>query len=209
MSHPSEGSDDVADFLSSGYWEEHYRQGRTGWDRGGPTPQFEALLAETDAPRPGTMAVVGCGNGHDALLFARHGFDVTGFDFAPTPLANATAAAAASGLQDHARFERIDIFDLADRYPGSFDYVLERACFTAIAPADRDRYVRVVHDILKPGGLLIGQFMLGEREGGPPFATSPAEFRQRFTPGFTVERLEQGQDSDGPMTPTLALLRRK
>ena len=198
----------MAEFLSSGYWEEHYRQGQTGWDLGGPTPRFEALLSGTEAPRPGTLAVVGCGNGHDALLFARHGFDVTGFDFAPTPLANATAAAAAAGLQERTRFEQIDIFDLADRYPGAFDYVLERACFTAISPADRDRYVRVVHDILKPGGLLIGQFVLGEREGGPPFATSPEAFRQRFAPAFTIELLEETGEGTGPVTQALALLRR-
>jgi methyl halide transferase len=35
------------------------------------------------------MAVLGCGRGYDALLFASHGFEVVGFDFAPMAIAQA------------------------------------------------------------------------------------------------------------------------
>lgn len=169
------------------FWESRYHGGRTAWDLGGPTPRFVRLL-ETDPPPPGRMAVPGCGRGHDVVFFARHGFEVVGFDFAPSAVAAGTSAAAREGVDGRARFERADIFGLPDRYSGAFDYVLERACFCAIDPADRDRYVRAMHAILKPGGRLIGSFLVGDRQGGPPFATTSSELRRRFEPHFAFER---------------------
>src|SRR5438046_8355077 len=92
------------------HWETHYRRQTLGWDIGGPAPAFVALLAGPDAPPPGRLIALGSGRGHDALLFAAHGFDVLGVDFAPTAVALATAAAAERGLADRARFEERNIF---------------------------------------------------------------------------------------------------
>ena len=52
------------------FWEGRYQAGRTGWERGVPTPAFRRLLASDRAPVPGRVVVPGCGRGHDALLFA-------------------------------------------------------------------------------------------------------------------------------------------
>ena len=64
-------------------------------DTGQAAPPFVSLLKSPQAPTPGTMAVLGSGNGHDALLFSGHGFEVVGFDFAPSAIANSTASAIA------------------------------------------------------------------------------------------------------------------
>jgi SAM-dependent methyltransferase len=180
------------DVRTSGFWEGRYREGNTRWDLGAPTPSFVALLESDAAPPPGTIAVVGCGRGHDVLYFARHGFQATGFDFAPSAIAAGRAAAAAASLDGQARFEQTDIFDLPQRYPEAFDYVLERACFCAIDPQDRPRYVDVVRQILRPGGRLLAEFFVGGPgvEGGPPFPAESQALRHYFEPAFAVERMD-------------------
>ena len=175
------------------WWEDRWRRGEAGWDLGGPAPPFVALLDSPAAPRPGAMAVVGCGAGHEVLLFARHGFDVVGFDFAETAIELARRNAVAAGVA--ASFERIDFFELARLRPGQFDYVLEHAFFTAIEPRDRGRYEEVVHALLRPGGELIGLFWQHERPGGPPHGTSEAELRALFGARFQIERLGLAEGS--------------
>jgi methyl halide transferase len=125
--------------LSPEFWEERYQDGSTRWDLGQPAPPFVTLLAAPDAPSPGRMAVLGAGRGHDALLFAEQGFEVVGFDFAPSAIAAAVATAEARGLT--AQFLQRDIFALGAEFAHQFDYVLEHTCYCAILPAQRADYV--------------------------------------------------------------------
>ena len=200
----------AADARTIDFWEQRYREGRTRWDLRGPTPVFVQLLESGEAPPPGKVAVLGCGTGHDVLLFARHGFEATGFDFAPSAVQAGAAAAKAARLEARARFEQADIFDLPARYPGAFDYILERACFCAIDPADRERYVEVAHRILKPGGRLIGDFFIGPSEHGPPFAAIPEEIQRYFAPYLTVERMDEAREEGSlPGANMFAILRRQ
>ncbi|MBX3436977.1 MAG: class I SAM-dependent methyltransferase, partial [Planctomycetaceae bacterium] len=50
------------------------------------------------------LLIVGCGNGRDALIYARLGYEVHGFDISPGAIAIAQKAAERHGLQDSARF---------------------------------------------------------------------------------------------------------
>ena len=170
------------------FWEAAYQEGRSGWDLGRPAPAFEQLLGGAQPPTPGRAAVIGCGRGHDALHFARNGFTVVGFDFAPTAIAAARQAAAAAGLT--AEFVQSDIFSLPTSYPEGFDYVIEHTCFCAIDPARRPEYVEVVRGLLRPGGELIGVFFAHGRPSGPPFTTDGEELRHLFAGPFAIETLE-------------------
>ena len=91
------------------FWEGRYQAGRTGWERGVPTPAFRRLLASDRAPVPGRVVVPGCGRGHDALLFAEAGHQVTGLDFAPSAIAGARELATAAGLADRVTFKVAEI----------------------------------------------------------------------------------------------------
>ncbi|MBE9177842.1 methyltransferase domain-containing protein [Oculatella sp. LEGE 06141] len=179
--------------LNAEFWEQRYQEGTTRWDLGQPAPSFVHLLTSPDAPKPGTIAVLGAGRGHDALLFAAHGFEVTGFDFAASAIAVATANAQAQGLS--AQFLQRDIFALEPEFANRFDYVLEHTCFCAIAPAQRPAYVQLVHTLLRPQGELIAVFWAHDRPGGPPFGTSLDELRQQFSPGFDIRSLSLVPDS--------------
>ncbi|PSB18067.1 SAM-dependent methyltransferase [filamentous cyanobacterium CCP1] len=165
--------------LTSEFWEERYQDGTTRWDLGQPAPPFVTLLNAPNAPKPGRVAVLGSGRGHDALLFADRGFDVVGFDFAPSAVQEATVAARSRQLS--AQFLQRDIFELENEFAASFDYVLEHTCYCAIDPSLRSDYVQVVQKILRPGGELIGLFWAHSRPEGPPFGTTLEEIKQRFT----------------------------
>lgn len=168
--------------LSPHFWEQRYQEGKTAWDLGQPAPPFVTLLASDQAPPPGRIAVLGAGRGHDALLFADRGFDVVGFDLAPSAIAEATLAAQTRHLS--AQFLERDIFHLEPAFAGQFDYVLEHTCFCAIAPELRIDYVHLVHWLLRPAGELIALFWAHAMPGGPPFGSTVAELQQRFAAQF-------------------------
>ena len=180
------------------FWQNRYETESTPWDLGEASPHFVSLLeggasglnnALKPPLTPGKMAVLGCGRGHDAALFAQAGFDVVGFDYAPAAIREAQAL-----YGQMARFQQLDILKLGlDRgdstsmWTGYFDYVLEHTCFCAISPADRPAYVQAVKTLLKPGGLLLGLFWeTGEQEEGPPYNTLETDVRSEFRSGFEV-----------------------
>lgn len=167
------------DNLTPEAWEQRYQNKGDRWNLGCPAPPFVSLLASSDAPQLGKIAVLGCGKGHDALFFAQSGYEVTGFDFAPMAISEATTMAKARGIA--ARFEQRDIFTLDKEFANSFDYVLEHTCFCAIDPNLRSRYVELVTNILHPGGKLIGLFYTHNRPGGPPFGIQPQEVLSYFS----------------------------
>ncbi|HMW32161.1 MAG TPA: methyltransferase domain-containing protein [bacterium] len=161
------------------FWDHIYQNERPRWDIGHATPVFAEWLAHRNQLGTGSIAVLGCGTGHDAALFSQHGFDVTAVDFAESPL---------QSLQKNypgIRTLQKDIFELNESHNEVFDFVLEYTCFCAIDPMRRDEYVQIVHTILKPGGYLIGLFFpLDERPDGPPFAVRYDDVDRHFSSTF-------------------------
>ncbi|AFY74900.1 Thiopurine S-methyltransferase (TPMT) [Synechococcus sp. PCC 7502] len=173
----------MSQITDSNYWEQRYQEKSDKWDIGQAGPPFINLL-ESSVLTLGKVAVIGCGRGHDALLFAKYGFDVTGFDFSPSAIADAKSLTDSMGLT--AKFLRRDIFDLDREFLGAFDYVVEHTCFCAIAPSQREDYVKLVHSILKPQGELIALFWAHNRIGGPPFGSNLEEIDKLFSPRFNT-----------------------
>lgn len=168
------------------FWQELYDQGRDGWDLGGAHPSL-AHLVDTTPPRPGRVAVPGCGRGHDALYLARRGYDVVGFDFADTAIREARARARAAGVQ--AAFEQRDLFTLTRDYERAFDGVWEHTCFCAIDPRRRGEYVETIVRILRPGGWFLACFFPMRSYGsGPPFPIARGEVRGLLATRFRIER---------------------
>lgn len=178
---------------NSQYWENRYIEGTTGWDLGQAAPPFVSLLDSAAAPKTGKIAVLGAGSGYDASIFAQKGFEVIGFDFAPSAIASATQLAQNNGIS--AQFLQRNIFDLPAEFTHYFDYVLEHTCFCAIEPGDRPAYVKLVKSLLKPSGELIALYWAHNQPGGPPFGTTTAEIRQYFEPDFEINSLTLASNS--------------
>ena len=116
--------------MSREYWEAQYQSGDTHWDKGAPSPGLvDFLAAHPELPR-GTVAIPGCGTGHDVREFARAGFDAHGFDIAPSAVRLAREKTKAAGLK--AKFHLADF--LRDDPPQMFDWVFEHTLFCAIQP---------------------------------------------------------------------------
>ena len=170
------------------FWEDKYLDVSLGWDLGGPTPIFAQMATEL---HPGKLCLVGCGRGHDAIMFAQKGFDVTAVDFAPSAIKAVKILANDSDV--HIQAIQDDIFSLKQKYANTFDYVIEQTCFCAIDPSRRNDYADVVQSILKPGGQLIGLWFPLDKtmeEGGPPWATSIDEVKSLFNSGWGIEKEE-------------------
>ena len=168
------------------FWEGLYASSQDGWELGEPAPSLAAWLGAGGAFAPGArVAVPGAGRGHDARLLARHGYVVTGFDFAEAAVAEARRLAERESVT--ATFEQRDVFALGSSFLQVFDAVWEYTCFCAIDPGRRAEYARVLHDILRPDGMLLGCFYpLKDGMDGPPFPVSREGIEATLAPFFDI-----------------------
>lgn len=163
-------------------WELRYESGDMPWEKGEPSPGLvDFLAAHPDLPR-GTVAVPGCGTGHDVRAWAKAGFETWGFDLAPSAIRLSRAKTETAGLK--ASFAQADF--LSDSSPESFDWLFEHTLFCAIEPSRRDDYVRATLKWLKPGGQLLAVHYMIRDEQGPPFGVAQQELMERFSPHFNL-----------------------
>jgi methyl halide transferase len=171
--------------MSQSVWEERYQTNDMPWEKGEASPGLVDFLAShAELPR-GTVAVPGCGTGHDARAWAAAGFSVFGYDLAPSAIRLSRERTEAARLK--ATFALADF--LADPPPEPFDWVFEHTLFCAIDPKCRDDYVRSAARWLKPQGQFLAVFYLIPDTEGPPFGTTREEIMRRFSADF--ELLEQ------------------
>ena len=175
------------------YWEQRYQENTAKWDIGMAAPPLASLLASSEAPIAGKTAVIGCGQGHDAILFAKHGFDTIGFDFAPSAIAFGQKLS--QTMEISMQFLQRDIFELPKEFAASFDYAIEHTCFCAIRPEQRLDYVNMVQSILKPTGELIALFWAHNRPDGPPFGVTLEEIQDLFSASFDTSNISQVNNS--------------
>ena len=196
--------------MSREYWESRYQSSDMPWEKGAPSPGLvdflaahpnlrggDALVAAATTPNPAgnmetsatkaatpppTVCVPGCGTGHDVREFAKAGFDVFGFDIAPSAVQIAAERTIAAGLR--AKFQLADF--LRDKPPRKFDWLFEHTLFCAIQPQARDDYVRAALRWLKPDGQYLAVNYLIPDTDGPPFGTTREELLRRFSPHFEL-----------------------
>ncbi|MBX3058873.1 MAG: methyltransferase domain-containing protein [Anaerolineae bacterium] len=175
------------------FWEKRYQNNQFPWDLGGPTPVFARLAAQGQL-LPGAMMVLGAGRGHDARLFARHGFAVTAVDFATTAI---TAMQTLADPNYPLEIVHSDFFALPVTFNGRYQYVLDYTSFCAIQPHRRGEYADLVARLLQPGGQFVTlAFPIGKRDGGPPFTVQPDAIINLFgTRGFALQHREKPPDS--------------
>ena len=163
-------------------WEARYQTGDMPWEKGEPAPGLlDFLAAHPDLPR-GSVAVPGCGTGHDARVWAKAGFETWGFDLAPSAIRLSSEKTEAAGLT--ASFVQADF--LATDLPKQFDWLFEHTLFCAIDPKRREDYVQAMLRWLKPAGHFLAVHYLISDTDGPPFGTTREEVIQRFSPQLSL-----------------------
>ncbi|MEJ2513684.1 MAG: methyltransferase domain-containing protein [Gammaproteobacteria bacterium] len=144
------------------HWDALYRAGRKPWDPGGVPARLDQWLSRQAAP--GRALVPGCGSAWEAGRLAEAGWDVAAVDFSGEAVAEARRILG----------KRAHLVKLADFFAlpadGGYDLVYERAFLCALPPSLRSAWRDKLLEVMAPGGVLAGFFLLGPTgHGGPPF----------------------------------------
>ncbi|HEY3409644.1 MAG TPA: class I SAM-dependent methyltransferase [Propionicimonas sp.] len=173
----------------SAFYNLGYRWFRMPWEIG-PRPELVDLVT-TGTLAPCRALDLGCGTGDNAIFLARHGFDVTGIDFAPAALSQARSKARAAGV--HVTFVQDDLTDLRSTQ-GTFDLLVDYGTLDDLTPAQRDRYVENVTPLAGPNSrFLLWCFHWRPRRVDPwlglrPLA--PGEAERRFGDHFHLDLIK-------------------
>lgn len=169
------------------FWDKRFSEGVTPWNAGGVPAALAAYAAGRD-DRPRTL-VPGCGHAWEAGWLAARGWQVTALDFAPTAI-----DAAREVLGDWpGQLLCADFFSFAPAQP--FDLVYERAFLCAMPRRLWPDYGRRMHQLLAPGGRLVGFFFFSDDPKGPPFGIRPEALDALLGPWFEREDERAVDDS--------------
>lgn len=127
-------------------YDEHYRNDLAAC--GDPFTEFAAFCRQLP---PGTVLDLGCGQGRDALMFARAGHRVVGVDVSSVGITQMLASARSEGLD----VEGVVLDILRYRPESTFDVVVLDRVLHMLGPADRPTMVTSAMDWVAPGGHLL------------------------------------------------------
>jgi len=182
--------------LDQDYWETSYQQGNTGWDIGEISTPLKAYIDQlTDKSL--SILIPGAGFGHEAGYLHQKGFsNVVVLDLSQLALEKFKSRYPNFNSQN---LVQADFFD----HTGSYDLILEQTFFCAITPDLRKQYVHKVHELLKPGGKLVGLlWRVPMNDTHPPFGGSEAEYQQLFSPKFEIDIIDLAYNSIKPRSGT-------
>ncbi len=180
---------------NAAYWSDRYKTGATGWDAGSISTPIKAYLDQlTD--RDLRILLPGAGHAHEAEYAWRQGFrQLTVLDIAPEPLQNLRQR-----VPDfpEANIVEEDFF----AHEGAYDLIIEQTFFCSFPPTaeNRSAYAQKMHDLLVPGGKLVGLFFdfpIDQKER-PPFGGSRSEYLSYFNPLFEVLAFQTAHNSIQP-----------
>lgn len=177
------------EFLSASYWNDRYKKEETGWDIGyvsTPLKTYIDQLTQKDI----CMLIPGGGNSYEAAYLLENGFtNITVIDIAP--IVAERLKAQFKSYEDSITIICGDFFELT----GNFDLIIEQTFFCAIDPVLRKAYAEKMKQLLKPGGKLVGLLFNRSFENGPAFGGDEKEYRDLFSPYFTISKMEPAYNS--------------
>ncbi len=179
--------------LNRKYWNDIYEvSNQPGWDAGEITAPLKTYIDQL-TNKDLKILVPGAGNAHEVAYLFRKGYtNVYLCDFAELPIKRFKQRY--PDFPEHQILEQ-DFFHLNDQ----FDLIIEQTFFTAIAPADRQKYVKQMYDLLLPKGKLVGLLFNHEFNSiHPPYGAFPEEYEKLFTPFFHLQVFQVAYNSIKP-----------
>jgi len=174
------------------YWEQRWKESQTGWDIGYPSTPIKEYFEQVNN-KDIKILIPGCGNAWEGELLNSMGFtQVYMIDIAPT---------AVQHIKDRIpqlpedRIILGDFFELEEQ----FDIIVEQTFFCALNPEKRMDYAMKAHELLKPGGKLVG--LLFDCHFGnphPPFGGTKQEYLTYFEAMFDIEVMDRAYNSIKP-----------
>jgi 2-polyprenyl-3-methyl-5-hydroxy-6-metoxy-1,4-benzoquinol methylase len=149
-------------------------------------PDVQNAVQTQDLSAPLTLWDLGTGQGNQAALLQKLGFEVTATDFSES------AIKLARQHHPQVNFKQDDV--LHTQVPGMFDIILDRGCFHVFAPVDRPKYKASLTSRLKPGGQYwLKCFSDLEPGQGGPYRYSEADLLEQFVPPLSLTSLHRTQ----------------
>jgi SAM-dependent methyltransferase len=184
------------------FYELGYRLFRMPWEMG---PREELVgLVESGRIAPCRAIDLGCGTGSNALFLAKHGFDVTGVDFASSAIEKAKRRANAAGVR--AQFVVDDLTNLR-KVQRTFDFLMDYGALDDLRPKGRDLYVQNVLPLTHPGSRYLlwcfewplrwWERLIFRFAFFGAMALEPGEAERRFSLYFEIERIAGNTDLSG------------
>jgi len=173
-------------------FEWRYWRGKTPWDTRITPPEVMEFLATA---APGKALDLGCGTGTNAITLARHGWQVTGVDFAPKAIRIARRKAAAAGLA--ISFHAADVSNLS-LLTGPYDYVLDIGCLFVLGETERIGYADGLARLTRPGGWYMLYAWLPRPWQGGIWGISAEAVESLFGERFTKVRQVIGEEKGHP-----------
>lgn len=172
--------------MSSGYWDNLYKNNEIGWDIGFPSPALKEYIDQLQS-KSLSILIPGCGNAYEAEYLLIQGFsDITLIDIVPS-LTDALRKKFGSQVGRTIHIVTGDFFE----HEGKYDLILEQTFLSALDPSLRLRYADKMHSLLQKGGHLTGVlFNKVFDEEGPPYGGTIEEYKKLFEPKFIVKTLE-------------------
>lgn len=191
----------MTDLHRKDYWNSRWKEGKTGWDLGMPSPPLLHLIHTLQPAKTSRILIPGCGNAWEAEWLAAQGYtNITLVDIAPdlcSQLEQRFAQTPAITVRC------VDFFDLE----GPYDLILEQTLFCAILPELREAYTLKMKGLLSEHGILAGVlFDTSFPFEGPPFGGHADEYRALFQQQFRSVHLGPCNHSAAPRAGTECLM---
>jgi len=131
---------------------------------------------------------LGTGPATQAIWLAKRGFKVIGSDLSEAAINRAREIYA---NEENVNFIVDDI--LNSKFKDSeFDYIFDRGCFHVLLPADRQKYISKIKQILKKDGILFLKcFSDKEPRQEGPYKFSAEQIRDLFGESFRIDSIKE------------------
>lgn len=121
----------------------------------------------------GRVLIPGCGSAYEVRTFSEKGYEVVAIDFSVAAVERARQVLGA--LQGAVVLADFFSYDFGGT---PFDVVYERAFLASLPRKIWPDYARRVSELLRPRGRLMGFFVYGDQQGGPPFCLQERELAE-------------------------------
>jgi methyl halide transferase len=178
--------------LDSEYWDNRYKNDDFPWDIGSISPPLKKYFDEL-RDKDIRILIPGAGNSYEAEYLFENGFkNIFVLDISVTAVQNFKMRCS-SFPSENILLE--DFFVHRKQY----DLIIEQTFFCAINPVLRASYVKKMHELLKPNGILAGLlFHDAALKGNPPFAGTKEEYLPMFNKYFNILQFDLTADSVKP-----------
>jgi SAM-dependent methyltransferase len=136
-----------------------------------------------------TFLDLGTGPATQAIWLAKRGFKVIGSDLSEAAINRARKIYA---NEENVNFIVDDILNSKFK-DNEFDYIFDRGCFHVLLPADRQRYISKIKQILKKdnGILFLKCFSDKEPRQEGPYKFSAEQIRDLFDESFRIDSIKE------------------